>query len=128
MVHLRLDRQEAETALHWTSVNSFAIWLIPFAQVLTIEATAHGGLRKGRRMSQVEKMIGMFCALVVSLTCATLACSAAFSILIRLPVSNPFVWWSLDSYTGLATVFGSLFLFTFCVLMSLYRLAVRRAQ
>lgn len=79
-------------------------------------------------MSRVERMIGMFCAAAVSLACAAVACLAAFSILIRLPVSNPFVWWSLDSYTGLATVFGSLFLFTFCALMSLYRRALRRER
>jgi hypothetical protein len=51
-----------------------------------------------------------------------------FSILIRLPVSNPFVWWTLDSYTGFAIVFGSVFLLTFGVLISLYRLALRRAR
>lgn len=76
----------------------------------------------------MERMIGMFCAAVVSLVCAAVACFAAFSILIRLPVSNPFVWWSLDSYTGLATVFGSLFLFTFFALMSLYRRTLRRPR
>jgi hypothetical protein len=57
-----------------------------------------------------------------------MACYAVFSILIRLPVSNPFVWWSLDSYTGFATVFGSVFLFSFCVLIGSYRLALRRAR
>ncbi|MBB3657295.1 hypothetical protein FHX15_002527 [Rhizobium sp. BK650] len=76
----------------------------------------------------MERMIGVFCATVLSLACATLACFAAFSVLVRLPVSNSFVWWSLDSYTGLATVFGSLFLFTFCALMSLHRRALRRVR
>ncbi len=78
-------------------------------------------------MSRVDKLIGMFFAAILCLICSTLACYAAFSILIRLPNSNPFVWWSLDSRTGFATVFGSLFLLTFCLLMSLYRIALRRA-
>ncbi|MBB6487775.1 uncharacterized BrkB/YihY/UPF0761 family membrane protein [Rhizobium lusitanum] len=78
-------------------------------------------------MSRVDKLIGMFFAATLCLVFATLACYTAFSILVRLPISNPFVWWSLDSNEGFATVFGSLFLFTFCVLMSLYRIALRRA-
>ncbi|MBY5363659.1 hypothetical protein HFO97_27700 [Rhizobium leguminosarum] len=79
-------------------------------------------------MSRVEEMIGTCCAVVICLICAATASYAVFSILIRLPISNPFVWWSLDSYMGFATVFGSVFLFSFCVLIGLYRLALRRAQ
>jgi len=51
-----------------------------------------------------------------------------FSIMIQAPVSNPFVWWSLTSYTGFAAVFGSIFLLTFCMLMRLYVFALRRAR
>ncbi|NZD54146.1 hypothetical protein [Rhizobium leguminosarum] len=79
-------------------------------------------------MSRVEEMIGMCCAVVICLICAATASYAVFSILIRLPISNPFVWWTLDSYTGFATVFGSVLLLTFGVLISLYGLALRRAR
>lgn len=104
-------------------------WLsLLLAETGLLAQCSGGDMQKGRRMSRVEAMIGMFCVMVICLICATMACYAMFSILIRLPVSNPFVWWTLDSYTGFATVFGSVFLLTFGVLISLYRLALRRAR
>jgi hypothetical protein len=79
-------------------------------------------------MSRAEELIGVSCAVVLCLMGAAMAGYAVFSILVRLPVANPFVWWSLDSYAGFATVFGSVFMFTFCILLSLFRLALRRAR
>ncbi|TBG89368.1 hypothetical protein E0H47_27555 [Rhizobium leguminosarum bv. viciae] len=79
-------------------------------------------------MTVTGKAISIFCAVVLSLICASVVCFAMFSIMIQAPVSNPFVWWSLTSYTGVAAVFGSIFLLTFCVLMSRYLFALRRAR
>ena len=79
-------------------------------------------------MSRADKIIGIFCAAVVSLAFATLACFAALSILTRLPAASSLLWWSLASITRLAVVMGSLFLFTFCASMALYLRALRRAR
>ncbi|MBY5539229.1 hypothetical protein HFO60_04070 [Rhizobium leguminosarum] len=79
-------------------------------------------------MAVIGKAISIFCAVVLSLICASVACFAVFSIMIQAPVSNPLVWWSLTSYTGFAAVFGSIFLLTFFVLMSGYLSALRRAR
>lgn len=78
-------------------------------------------------ISRTDKVIGIALATIVSVIVAVAACYGMFRLLIQLP-QNSLSWWALETYPGLAIMFGSVFLLTSCGLVALYIRALQRVR